>query len=69
MKTYNINIIYKRVDEFEVNANNLEEAMEKALKTFLSIPDDKYLDDSFEFDSIIEEYDEEYNIEKIKQKL
>lgn len=69
MKTYNIPIIYKRVDTFDIEAENLEEAMEKALKEFLSIPDDNYLDDSFEFDSIIEEYGENFNTETVEQKV
>lgn len=67
MKTYEIPIIYQRVDTFNIEASSLQEAMTEALKEFLKIPDDKYLDDSFEFDTIIEEYNEDFNINKAEQ--
>lgn len=55
MKTYNIPITWQSYQRFEVEAENLQEATEKALKLFLSIPDEKYLDDSFEVDEIVRE--------------
>lgn len=69
MKNYNIPIIYQRVSNHSVQANSLEEAMVIALKEFLAIPDDDYLADSFEFDSVIEDYQEEFDTEKVEQKV
>lgn len=67
---YSIPIIYQRCDDFVVEADNLQEAVEKALKVFLSIPDENYLDDSFEVDTIIaENYAEEYDVEQAIQKI
>ncbi len=63
MKTYNIPIIYQRVETMTVEADSLQDAMTKALDEFLSIPDEKYLDDSFEFDTVIEDYQEDFNTE------
>lgn len=63
MKTYRIPIIYQRVDTFEVDADNLQEAMTLALQNFYKIPDSKYLCNSAEFDSVIEDYNEDYDID------
>lgn len=66
MKTYKIPIIYQRCEEFEVEASSLQEAVQKALQEFLSIPDDHYIEDSFEIDGIVEDnYNETYSIEKV----
>lgn len=60
MKTYNIPILWQSYMRVEVEADNLQEATEQALKKFLAIPDDNYLDDSFEVDEIIfEEHPDE----------
>jgi len=69
MKTYNIPIIYQRVETINVEANNLQEAVEIALKQFLAIPDDNYLDDSFEVDTIVDDYEEHYSVEVAIDKL
>lgn len=63
---YSIPIIYQCSERFDVEADSLQEAVEKALKEFFSIPDDKYLDDSFEIDSIVyDDYpDEELDMDK-----
>ncbi len=55
----------------KVNASNLEDAVEKALKQFLSEPDDKYINDSFEIDEIVyEEYENEsFDIHRVYKKL
>lgn len=55
MKTYKIPIVYQSIMYVEVESDNLQNACEKALNEFLSIPDDNYLEDSFEIDSIIED--------------
>jgi len=55
MKTYKIPIVYQSIMYVEVESYNLQNACEKALNEFLSIPDDNYLEDSFEIDSIIED--------------
>lgn len=64
MKTYNIPIIWESYKRIPVEAENLQEATEKALKIFLDEPDDLYLDDSFEIDNYIEEETgEEFNMD------
>lgn len=66
MPKYRIPIVYQRMETFEVEADSLEEAMIKSAKDFLAIPDEKYLEDSFEFDEIIyDEYKEKVNITKV----
>lgn len=55
MKKYNIPINWESYRRIEVEAENLQQATEKALKIFLSIPDEEYIEDSFQIDSIIEE--------------
>lgn len=55
MKTYNIPITYQSIKMYTVDANNLEEAVKQALKQFLSEPDENYLSDSFNIDSILED--------------
>lgn len=69
-KEYNIPIIWESYKRYKVTANTLEEAVLKALKQFLSEPDDNYIDDSFEIDEIIyEETDENFDIHKIYKQL
>ena len=69
-KEYNIPIIWEPYKRYKVTANTLEEAILKALKQFLSEPDDNYIDDSFEIDEIIyEETDETFDIHKICEQL
>ena len=70
-KKYSIPISWESYRRFEVEADGLEEAIEKALKEFLMIPDEFYLDDSFEIDDIIyEEYpDEDFDIHDIYENL
>jgi hypothetical protein len=55
VKNYNIPIKWESYKRISVEAENLQEATEKALKIFLAEPDDLYLDDSFEIDKFIEE--------------
>lgn len=59
MAKYNIPISWESYKRYEVEAESLQEATEKALKQFLSEPDENYLEDSFNIDSIIEEETEE----------
>ena len=69
-KEYNIPIIWESYRRYKVTANTLEEAILKALKQFLSEPDDNYINDSFEIDEIIyEETDEDFDIHKIYKQL
>ena len=71
MKTYNIPITWQSYEKYRVEAENLEEAVEKALKEFLAIPDSTYIEDSFEIDELInDDYpDEDFDINKVYQKL
>jgi len=59
MKTYNIPIKWESYKRIQVEAENLQQATELALKQFLSEPDDLYLDDSFEIDKYVQEETEE----------
>ena len=69
-KEYSIPIIWESYKRYKVTANTLEEAILKALKQFLSEPDDNYINDSFEIDEIIyEETDEDFDIHKIYKQL
>lgn len=67
MKTYEIPIVWEAYQKFEVEANSLEEAAIEALKLFLSIPDDTYVDCSFSIDGYVTEMypDEEIDLEKV----
>lgn len=60
MKTYNVPIKWESYKRIQVEAENLQEATELALKQFLSEPEDLYLDDSFEIDKVIQEEVDEY---------
>lgn len=62
MKTYKIPVLWQACQEYEVEAEDLQEAVTKAIKQFLSEPDDKYLEDTFDIDNIVEEeYNEVYS--------
>lgn len=50
MKNYSIPIIWESYKRYDVEAENLQEAVTKALKEFLQEPDENYLDDSFSID-------------------
>ena len=70
MKKYNVPIVWQSYKTIEVEAENLHSAIYQALKQFLSEPDDNYVCDSFEIDSIIEEETgEEYNLGDIVNNL
>ena len=71
MKTYKIPITCESYKRIEVEADNLQEAMIKALKQFLSEPDDTYLEDSFEIDNILEDEhpEEDYDLQQIYDNL
>ena len=72
MKTYKIPIVWQSYKYHEVEAENLQEGIIKAMKQFLSEPDGSYLDDSFQFD---EDYmdgnypEEEFNTGEIYNSL
>ena len=70
-KTYKIPIIWEAYRKYTVEAENLQEAIEIALKQFLSEPDEEYIDDSFSIDSILEDDypDEEYDEHAALNKL
>lgn len=61
MSNYDIPIMWQSVKTYPVEADNLQEAVEKALKQFFSEPDQGYLEDSFEVDDVYlsESYPEE----------
>lgn len=71
MKKYDIPILYQSVQRFGVEAENLQDAITKALSRFLEIPDNNYLEDSFEIDDIVEEWypDEKFDINKAMDKI
>ena len=71
MKTYKIPISWESYKRIEVQADNLQDAILKAVKQFLAVPDDLYLEDSFVVDKVIfEEYpDEDANLVEIFNKL
>ena len=58
---YNIPITWSSFRTYDVEAENLQEAVTKALKQFLSEPDEEYLTNSFELDceNLSESYPEE----------
>lgn len=60
MKKYSIPIYWESYKRYEVEAENLQEAALKAVKQFLSEPDDLYIEDSFNIDEIVyDDYAEE----------
>jgi hypothetical protein len=70
MGKYYIPIVWQSYKRIEVEAEDLHSAIYQALKQFLSEPDDNYICDSFEIDSIIEEETgEEYNLDDILNNL
>ena len=71
MKTYKIPITWESYKRIEVEANTLQEAILKALRQFLSEPDDLYLEDSFRIDDILEEDypEEDYDLQLIYDNL
>ena len=50
MKNYSIPIVWESYKRYDVEAENLQEAVTKALKEFLKEPDENYIDDSFSID-------------------
>jgi hypothetical protein len=66
MANYKIPIIYQRIEYVEVEADNLQNATEQALNNFFEIPDEYYLEDSFEIDETYLE--DNYPNEKIDYK-
>lgn len=70
MKSYSILIRWESDRRYPVEAENLQEAVEKAVKQFLSEPDDEYIDNSFEVDDIIcDETGEDWDIDKLFESL
>lgn len=70
MKTYNIPIVWESYKRYEVEAENLQEAVTKAVKQFLKEPDQNYIEDSFFIDEIVyEEYNEDFDIHKTYKEL
>jgi hypothetical protein len=71
MKNYSIPIVWESYKRYNVEAENLQEAVTKALKQFLKEPDDNYIDDSFSIDDLIaDDYKEEsFDIHKIINEL
>jgi hypothetical protein len=69
MKTYKIPVFWQMFDWVPVEAENLDEAKEKAYSEALTIGD--YVDGSFEIDEdmIAEKYPEEIRDQKINQVL
>ena len=60
MPKYNIPIRWESYKRISVEADNLKEACIKAVKEFLEIPDDNYIDDSWGLDEILKwEYSDE----------
>jgi len=70
-KKYSIPIVWESYKRYEVEAENLQEAVTKALRQFLKEPDDNYIDDSFSIDDMIaDDYKEEsFDIHKAFNEL
>lgn len=68
---YNIPILWESYKRIPVEADNLQDAVVKALKQFLSEPDDNYLEESFKIDDIIdsEHPDEVLNMDDVYKEL
>lgn len=65
MPTYTIPIRWVSIKDYEVKANNLQEAIQISMDIFMTEPDNNYLDDSACFDEIgiKERYpDEKFNL-------
>lgn len=66
LKSYDIPVIWQSMQTFTVEAETLQDAVKQALEQFMKIPDDNYLTDSFDVDTIVEENypDEKYDVDK-----
>ena len=66
MKIYSIPITWASYKRIEVEAEDLQEAVAKAINQFLSEPDDNYICDSMSIDDIIydENLDENFNLDQ-----
>jgi len=65
MPTYKIPITWESYTRIEVEADDLQEALKKAYAKFLTIPDENYIEDSAEFDTVVfEEHNEEADPER-----
>jgi len=70
MKKYSIPIVWQSYKRINVEADDLNSAIILALKQFLSEPDDNYVCDSFEIDSIItDETKEDYDINFVLENI
>jgi len=71
MKEYSIPIYWESYKHYVVEAENLQEAVTKAVKQFLSEPDDNYISESFQIDESIDwDYpDEEFDINETYKEL
>lgn len=52
-KTYDIPIVWTSCKTYKVEANSLQEAIEKAKEEFFEEPDEYYIEDSFQIDDNI----------------
>ncbi len=52
-KTYKIPIYWESYKTYELEAENLQDAVNKALEQFFSEPDEHYIDDSCDIDGIV----------------
>lgn len=71
MKNYSIPIVWESYKRYEVEAENLQEAVTKALSIFLKEPDDNYIDDSFFIDDMLAEVyqEEDFDIHQAIQNI
>jgi len=70
-RKYSIPIVWESYKRVDVEADSLQDAIVKALKQFLSEPDETYIQDSFVIDEIVydENPDEDFNIGEVYEKL
>ena len=70
-KQYNIPIHWESYKTYQVEADNLQEAVTEALQQFLKEPDENYIDDSFTIDDILSNdyQDEDYNFHEALQNI
>ena len=71
MSKYSIPIVWESYKRIEVEAENLQEGVKKALKQFLSEPDEEYINDSFQIDEILRDEcpDEDFDINQILEEI
>jgi|LakMenE01Jun11ns_1017448.scaffolds.fasta_scaffold9900469_7 hypothetical protein len=65
MKEYSIPVMWESCKKYNVKAENLQEAITKALKEFIKEPDDNFLDNSLTIAGyVLDDYEEVLDMNK-----